>query len=118
MNLLELSGQTPLVKITERVYAKLETYNPTGSVKDRLVHYLVEDGIVKGDIIPGVTTMIEATSGNTGISLCAVGASLGLPVKIIIKFLNNLLNRIFTLAFFKVQFDTHVYVFIFHYFTP
>ena len=48
MNLLELSGQTPLVKITERVYAKLETYNPTGSVKDRVINYLVKDAIEAG----------------------------------------------------------------------
>lgn len=78
MNLLELSGQTPLVKITERVYAKLETYNPTGSVKDRVINYLVNDAIVAGKI-NSRTILCEATSGNTGIALSSAAASLGLP---------------------------------------
>lgn len=65
---------TPLIKITDKIYAKLETYQPTGSVKDRMVTYLVEDGISKGKIIPGETMFIEATSGNTGISLASQAA--------------------------------------------
>ena len=81
MKLLELSGQTPLVKITERVYAKLETYNPTGSVKDRVINYLVNDAI-KSEKINSRTILCEATSGNTGIALSSAAASLGLPCHI------------------------------------
>ena len=68
---------TPLIKISEKIYAKLETYQPTGSVKDRMVNYIVEDAIKKGTIIPGKTELIEATSGNTGIALASAAARLG-----------------------------------------
>ena len=74
---------TPLIKITERIYAKLETYQPTGSVKDRMVHYIVEDAIEKGKVIPGQTEIFEATSGNTGIALSAAAARLGCKCYII-----------------------------------
>jgi len=74
---------TPLLKITERIYAKLETYQPTGSVKDRMVHYIVEDAVEKGKIIPGQTEIYEATSGNTGIALSAAAARLGCKCYII-----------------------------------
>lgn len=74
---------TPLIKITERIYAKLETYQPTGSVKDRMVHYIVEDAVAKGKIIPGQTEIYEATSGNTGIALSAAAARLGCKCYII-----------------------------------
>lgn len=74
---------TPLLKITERIYAKLETYQPTGSVKDRMVHYIVEDAVAKGKIIPGQTEIYEATSGNTGIALSAAAARLGCKCYII-----------------------------------
>lgn len=74
---------TPLLKITERIYAKLETYQPTGSVKDRMVHYIVEDAVEKGKIIPGQTEIFEATSGNTGIALSAAAARLGCKCYII-----------------------------------
>lgn len=74
---------TPLIKITERIYAKLETYQPTGSVKDRMVHYIVEDAVEKGKIIPGQTEIYEATSGNTGIALSAAAARLGCKCYII-----------------------------------
>lgn len=74
--------ETSLVKITDRLYAKLETENPTGSIKDRPIQYIVSNAIATGEITAS-TTLVEASSGNTGISLCAVGASLGLKVKII-----------------------------------
>ena len=74
--------KTSLIQITPRLYAKLETENPTGSIKDRPVQYIVSKAISSGDINSG-TTLVEASSGNTGISLCAIGASLGLRVKII-----------------------------------
>ena len=68
--------QTPLIKINEKLYGKLETYQPTGSVKDRMIKYLVTDGIVNNAIIPGKTMLIEATSGNTGIALASAAAQL------------------------------------------
>ncbi len=74
---------TPLVKITNQIYGKLETYQPTGSVKDRMVKYLVDDGIKKSQIVPGYTTLIEATSGNTGIALAGLAAKLNCRCTII-----------------------------------
>jgi cysteine synthase len=75
--LWKLTGRTPLIKISDRLYAKLETYNPTGSVKDRMVSYVVDRAIESGEINKSHTTLCEATSGNTGIALSAVAASLG-----------------------------------------
>lgn len=77
----KLAGNTPLIKLSARVYAKLETYNPTGSVKDRVITYLVRKAIDR-DQINSDTVFCEATSGNTGISLSACAAHLGLPCKI------------------------------------
>ena len=78
MNLGVLSGNTPLIKVSEKIYAKLETYNPTGSVKDRVVTYIVNRAIQNSEINEN-TILCEATSGNTGIALSAVAANLGLP---------------------------------------
>lgn len=72
---------TPLIKVSDRVYGKLETYSPTGSVKDRFVTYAVKKALLRGDITDS-TILCEATSGNTGISLSAIAASLGLECKI------------------------------------
>lgn len=69
-------GTTPLIKVTDKLYAKLETFNPTGSVKDRMISYVVSKAMKNGIVVPG-TTMCEATSGNSGISLAAVAASNG-----------------------------------------
>ena len=74
---------TPLLKISDKIYAKLETYQPTGSVKDRMVSYLVDNGLEDGSIIPGKTKFIEATSGNTGISLAAQAARLNCKCTIV-----------------------------------
>jgi len=74
---------TPLIRISEKIYAKLETYQPTGSVKDRMVAYLVEDAFSRDKIMPGLTKFIEATSGNTGISLAAQAAKYGCPCQIV-----------------------------------
>jgi len=73
---------TPLLQISSRLYAKLETVNPTGSIKDRPIKFIVENALKRGEICSS-STLVEATSGNTGIALAAIGASLGLPVKII-----------------------------------
>lgn len=69
-------GGTPLVKVSDRLYAKLETYNPTGSVKDRMISYVVDAALRRGDLAPGVP-VCEATSGNSGISLAAAAGALG-----------------------------------------
>ena len=75
-------GPTPLIKIRPGLYAKLETVNPTGSIKDRPMQMIVSNAINSG-AINSESSLVEASSGNTGISLCALGAALGITVKII-----------------------------------
>ena len=82
MDILSAIGNTPLVKLKCGAYAKLEYYNPTGSVKDRIAKQIVEDAEKSGRLKKGMT-ILEATSGNTGISLAFVGAVKGYRVKII-----------------------------------
>jgi cysteine synthase A len=77
-----LIGNTPLIKISDKIYAKLETYNPSGSIKDRMAYYILTQAIKRGELKKG-DTIVEATSGNTGISMSMLGASLGHPVIII-----------------------------------
>ena len=77
-----LIGNTPLVKISDKIYAKLETYNPSGSIKDRMAYYIITQAIKRGELKKG-DTIVEATSGNTGIAMSMLGASLGYPVIII-----------------------------------
>lgn len=75
--LIDICGKTPLIKISESVYGKLETYSPSGSVKDRMVLYVTKKALDRGEISEGFT-LCDATSGNTGISLSMTAASLGL----------------------------------------
>jgi cysteine synthase len=82
-NILELIGQTPLVKLNHIVgkadadiYLKLEFFNPGGSVKDRISLSMIEGAEERGEIKPG-DTIIEPTSGNTGIGLAMVAAAKG-----------------------------------------
>jgi cysteine synthase A len=77
-----LTGNTPLVKISSMLYAKFECYNPTGSIKDRIIEYITSRAKSRGELLSGMT-LIEATSGNTGIALAAYGAVHGHPVKIV-----------------------------------
>ena len=74
-----VTGNTPLIAIDsdERIWAKLETHNRTGSVKDRMIEYICDKALSDGKIISGVTTLVEATSGNTGIALSSYAASIG-----------------------------------------
>ena len=75
--LKEKIGNTPLVKIEDNLYVKIESGNPFGSIKDRVAMAMIEDGIAKGKIDED-TTIIEATSGNTGIALAGICKILGL----------------------------------------
>ena len=84
----ELIGNTPLIKIKykyqnqiKNVYAKLEYYNLTGSIKDRMAYYIITEAY-KNKILKENQSIIEATSGNTGISLAAIGAYFNNPVYI------------------------------------
>jgi cysteine synthase A len=75
-NLSKTVGQTPLIKISERIFAKFEGQNPSGSIKDRMASYIInhaeENGLIKkGD------TIIEATSGNSGIAFAFLSAERG-----------------------------------------
>ena len=75
-------GNTPFVKLSDKLYAKLESVNPGGSIKDRPVKWILDDAEEKGLISSG-DVIIEATSGNTGIALAMIGAERGYPVKIV-----------------------------------
>ena len=88
---LELIGGTPLVKLNKvvpangaSIFAKLESTNPGGSVKDRIALAMVEDAEKKGLLKPGAT-IIEPTSGNTGIGLALVGAVKGYKVILVMS---------------------------------
>jgi cysteine synthase A len=73
-----LSGNTPLIRITDKIYAKLETYNPAGSVKDRMISYVVRKALIYGKIDEN-SIFCEATSGNTGIALSMMAAAMNVP---------------------------------------
>ena len=82
-------GHTPLVELKSlspkpgvRVWAKLESHNPTGSVKDRVARSMIEDAEARGAIEPG-QTILEPTSGNTGISLAMICRLRGYPLKVV-----------------------------------
>ncbi len=87
INIAEHVGRTPMVQLTRlapeadgEIYAKLEMYNPGGSVKDRIGIAMVEAAEREGRIEPGRTTIVEATSGNTGIALAFVAAARGYEI--------------------------------------
>ena len=84
----EIIGKTPLLEVCNlekdygtvaRVLIKIESLNPSGSVKDRAAKYMLEEALAKGQIGPEAT-IVEPTSGNTGIGLAAIGASKGYRV--------------------------------------
>ena len=79
----KLVGNTPLVNYKDNIYAKFECYNPTGSIKDRIVFYIFENAIKNNIIDINNTQVIEASSGNTGISVAFVSSLLNLKCKII-----------------------------------
>ena len=75
-------GNTPFVRLSKKVYAKLESVNPGGSIKDRPVKWILDDAEANNLIMPG-DTIVEATSGNTGIALAMIAAERGYKVKIV-----------------------------------
>jgi len=90
-NVLSLIGNTPLLRIRAlaqdlpeevRVFAKLEGYNPGGSVKDRPAYNMIQDGLASGKLRPG-KTILDSTSGNTGIALAMCAAVLGYPCELV-----------------------------------
>ena len=90
-NILETIGNTPIVRINKlnpnpnvNIYAKLEGFNPTGSIKDRIAIAMVEQAEQEGLLYPG-KTIIEPTSGNTGIGLAIAGIVKGYPVEIVMS---------------------------------
>jgi cysteine synthase B len=88
-SVLDLIGNTPLVDVSRlspnpnvRIIAKLENQNPFGSVKDRIAKAMIEDAEKHGRLVPG-QTIIEPSSGNTGIALAAIAQVKGYPIKIL-----------------------------------
>jgi [CysO sulfur-carrier protein]-thiocarboxylate-dependent cysteine synthase len=88
-SILELIGETPIVDVSQvspnpkvRIYAKLEGQNPAGSVKDRIAKAMIEDAEADGTLTPG-KTILEPSSGNTGIALAMIARMRGYPIKIV-----------------------------------
>src|SRR5699024_5668907 len=87
-NITELIGETPIVKLNQKeensadIYVKLEYYNPASSVKDRIALAMVNEAEQKGRIKPG-DTIVEPTSGNTGIGLALVAAAKGYKLAVV-----------------------------------
>jgi cysteine synthase len=88
-DLVQAIGHTPLVELKRlspkpgvRIWAKLESHNPTGSVKDRVARALIEDAEEKGAIGPGMT-ILEPTSGNTGIALAMIARRKGYKLRVV-----------------------------------
>jgi cysteine synthase A len=81
-NLSKLTGKTPLIKISEKIFAKFEGQNPSGSIKDRMANYIINNA-EKNNLIKKGDTIIEATSGNSGIAFAFLAAERGYKCKII-----------------------------------
>ena len=104
-SLLEMIGQTPVVKLNTlpdtsgaEVYVKLEGKNPGGSIKDRAALGMIEDAESKGALKPGMT-IVEPTSGNTGIAIAMIGALKGYRVVIIMPETMSVERRIIMKAY-------------------
>lgn len=88
--ILQRIGNTPLHELSSysseniKFYAKLEWYNPFGSVKDRAAYWMIKDAEKKGSLVKDKSIIIEPTSGNTGIALAGIAASMGYKVEIVI----------------------------------
>jgi len=88
--IIQRIGNTPLYELTSysteniKFYAKLEWYNPFGSVKDRAAYWMIKDAEKKGLLVKNKSIIIEPTSGNTGIALTGIASSMGYKVEIVI----------------------------------
>jgi len=101
-NVTELIGSTPMVRLhkvvdgvdpSTKVLVKLEMQNPGGSVKDRIALSMIEEAEKRGEISPGKTTIVEATSGNTGIGLAMVAAAKGYKCIIVMPQVPSMYER-------------------------
>lgn len=90
-NIIDLIGNTPIVSLKKipshlpdniHIYAKLERFNPGGSVKDRPALWMIQEGITQGLLTPE-KTILDSTSGNTGIALAMIGAAMGFRVRLV-----------------------------------
>lgn len=94
-SILDKIGNTPLVRIREigqefpqiksgrvKIYAKIEYFNPGGSVKDRAAFRMIREGLKSGQLTPG-KTILDSTSGNTGVAYAMIGAALQFPVELV-----------------------------------
>src|SRR5260370_42052704 len=89
-SILDTAGMPPMVRLRRvvgdakpAIVAKIEYFNPSGSVKDRILPFLVSEAERRGDLRPGMS-IIEGTTGNTGIATSCVGTPKGYPVVIVI----------------------------------
>ncbi|HET6727522.1 MAG TPA: cysteine synthase family protein [Nitrososphaeraceae archaeon] len=88
--IIQRIGNTPLIELSSyssekiKFYAKLEWYNPFGSVKDRAAYWMIKDAEKKGSLVKNKSIIIEPTSGNTGIALAGIASSMGYKVEIVI----------------------------------
>lgn len=90
-SVLELIGNTPLLRLRSveekagtgaEIWAKCELANPGGSVKDRAAKQMIQDALAEGRLTPG-KTLIDSTSGNTGVAYSMIGAALGIPITLV-----------------------------------
>ena len=106
--LLDLVGNTPLVELNRlnpnpnvTLYGKLEGNNPGGSVKDRAAASMIQGALQRGEITPG-TTLIEATSGNTGIALAMIARLYDIPIELVMP-TNSTRERVLTMEAFGAK---------------
>ncbi len=106
--ILELIGNTPMAELTNlhknpkvRIFAKLEGNNPGGSVKDRAAFNMIKSALDRDIIKPG-TTLIEATSGNTGIALAMIASLFKIPIELIMPS-NSTKERVLTMEAFGAK---------------
>ena len=104
-NILEAIGNTPIVRINKlnqnpkvSIFAKLEGNNPTGSIKDRIALKMIEQAEIEGSLVKG-KTIIEPTSGNTGIALAMIGTIKGYDVEIVMSEAVSIERRKMILSF-------------------
>ncbi len=106
--ILDLVGNTPMVKLEQvsvnknvTIYAKLEGNNPGGSVKDRAAYGMIKGALDRGEIKDGVT-LIEATSGNTGIALAMIASLFKVPIELVMPE-NSTRERVLTMQAFGAK---------------